>query len=237
EMRLLGACDAHILSSARERDKLHARYPAAMIHVVPNGVDVSHYSGIAAGIRDQLVFVGSMDYSANIDAALWFAKEVWPAISREHPDLSLVIAGREPPPHIRALAAQSRIVVTGSVPDIRPYYARALAAIVPLRVGSGTRLKILEAMAAGVPVISTNLGAEGLEVEDEANLLLASSPAEIAAAVGRLVSSPETWARLSQAGLELVQRLYDWPILGDRLYRVHCETLEARETRRCVQGY
>src|SRR5208282_5448747 len=135
---------------AREREKLQARVPTANIHVVPNGVDVPYYS-ISPAARNQLLFVGSMDYSANIDAVLWFAGEVWPEISRRHPNLSFVIAGREPAPQVRALAASDRIVVTGSVADIRPFYAGALAALAPLRVGSGTRLKILEAMAAGVP--------------------------------------------------------------------------------------
>jgi polysaccharide biosynthesis protein PslH len=227
ETRLLSACDAHTLSSAREREKLESRVPGANLHVVPNGVDVAHYSSaaeIAAEDRRQLVFVGSMDYSANIDAALWFAGETWPEVSRRYPALSLAIVGRNPAPEVRALA-RDRLIVTGSVSDTRPYYAGALAAVVPLRVGSGTRLKILEAMAAGVPVISTRLGAEGLEVEDQVNILLADSPVEMLAAIGQLTSSPEAWRRLAQAGRELVTKLYDWPMLGAQLYRIHCEAL------------
>ena len=105
-----------------------------------------------------------MDYHANIDAVTWFSRTAWPEIAPKHPDLHFTIVGRDPAPAVRALASD-RIHVTGTVDDVRPFYASAVAAVVPIRSGSGTRLKILEAMAAGVPVISTRLGAEGIEVE------------------------------------------------------------------------
>jgi glycosyltransferase involved in cell wall biosynthesis len=103
---------------------------------------------------------------------------------------------------------------------------------VPLRIGSGTRLKILEAMAAGIPVISTRLGAEGLDLEDGTHLLLADSAAEMIAAVSRLAGSPELWMRLSRSGRDLVSRLYDWHTLTENLYRIHCAAVErARQHR------
>ena len=112
------------------------------------------------------MFVGSMDYHANIDAALYFADEIWPQVRERRPDLEFVVVGSRPTAEILALRNQPGITVTGTVDDIRPYYRSALAVVVPLRVGSGTRLKVLEAMAAGTPVISTTLGAEGLATKD-----------------------------------------------------------------------
>jgi glycosyltransferase involved in cell wall biosynthesis len=166
-----------------------------------------------------------MDYSANIDAVVWFVNNMWPELSQQNPALSFAIVGRDPTPEVRALAGD-RVSVTGTVPDVRPYYSGALAAVVPLRFGSGTRLKILEAMAAGIPVISTRLGAEGLDLEDGTHLLIADSASEMIAAVCRLADSPELWQRLSRSGREVVSRSYDWGALTENLYRIHCAAVE-----------
>ncbi len=233
ETQLLDACDVHTVTSEREHGRLQARNPAAEIHVVPNGVDVQYFAAPETdpgAPRTSLLFAGSMDYSANVDAAVWFVNDIWPELSRQHPALSFTIVGRDPKPEVRALAAD-RVRVTGTVPDVRPYYAGALAAVVPLRFGSGTRLKILEAMAAGIPVISTRLGAEGLDLEDGAHLLLADSASEMIAAVSRLAASPELWLRLSRSGREVVSRLYDWRALAENLYRIHCAAVERSRQR------
>ena len=235
ETKLLGACDVHTVTSERERVRLQARNPAAEIHVIPNGVDVQYFGSPETDPgtpRTGLLFAGSMDYSANVDAVVWFVNHIWPALSQEHPALSFAIVGRDPTPEVRALAGD-RVSVTGTVPDVRPYYAGALAAVVPLRIGSGTRLKILEAMAAGIPVISTKLGAEGLDVEDGTHLLLADSAGEMIAAVSQLAASPELWLRLSRSGREVVSRLYDWHALTEELYRIHCAAVE-RARRRSI---
>jgi glycosyltransferase involved in cell wall biosynthesis len=234
ERGLLAACDAHTVASDRERRTLSVRVPQATIRAVPNGVDVGHYSAVAAGREDarkadsgrgEILFVGSMDYHANIDAAAWFVRQVWPALRRKHPDLTFTIVGRNPSAEVRALASDG-VTVTGAVEDVRPYYARALAVIAPLRVGSGTRLKILEAMACGAPVVSTRLGAEGLDVSDREDILLADTAAEIVAAVSRLISLPQLSRSLAEAGRRLVRQQYDWSILGARLQRIHCEVID-----------
>jgi len=233
ETRFLGACDVHTVTSERERVRLQSRNPAAEIHVIPNGVDVQYFGAQeldCGSPRTSLVFAGSMDYSANVDAVVWFVNHIWPALRQEHPALSFAIVGRDPTTEVRALAGD-RVTVTGTVPDVRPYYAGALAAVVPLRIGSGTRLKILEAMAAGIPVISTRLGAEGLDLEDGTHLLLADSADDMIAAVGRLAASSELWQRLSRSGREVVSRLYDWRALTEDLYRIHCAALERARQR------
>jgi glycosyltransferase involved in cell wall biosynthesis len=237
ENRLLNTCPTHTVTSQRERQKLLARCPGAEIHVVPNGVDTGFYAAenvseaarrsSQRGSNQTILFVGSMDYHANIDAVTWFSRTAWPEIVRNHPNLHFTIVGRDPAPEVHALASD-RIHVAGTVDDVRPFYASAVAAVVPLRSGSGTRLKILEAMAAGLPVVSTRMGAEGIEAEDDVHLLLADSGPEIAAAVRRVASSVETRTRLSAAGRALVGRVYDWSVIGKRLYGIHANLVESR---------
>jgi sugar transferase (PEP-CTERM/EpsH1 system associated) len=243
EDRLLEACATHTVTSERERQKLLARHSNARIQIIPNGIDTSFYSveKIAearrrsgkADLKKTILFVGSMDYHANVDAVTWFWREIWPEIAHNHPEIHFTIVGRDPAPEVRALASD-RIHVTGTVDDVRPFYASALAVVVPLRSGSGTRLKILEAMAAGVPVVSTRLGAEGIEAEDDVHLLLADKCQEIAVAVGRLVTSPEMRVRLSREARSLVCKLYDWSIIGKQLYGIHADLARSRVPG-CVQ--
>jgi glycosyltransferase involved in cell wall biosynthesis len=224
ESRLLRTSKIHTVPSERERKTLVAREHQNEIHVVPNGVDVARFSeankGAPRGDSNTVLFVGSMDYHANIDAVTWFTRQIWPVINAQHGQLKFTIVGRGPGPEIQKLASES-VCVTGTVPDVLPFYEGALAVVVPLRVGGGTRLKILEAMAAGVPVISTRLGAEGLEVSDETNILLADTPGEIASAVGKLKSDVEFRRYLANNGRLLVSQKYDWDALGQQLYRIH----------------
>ena len=227
ENRLLRMCDAHTVVSARDKAKLLSRAPGARITVVPNGVDVEFY-GVGERVSNprEILFVGSMDYHANADAAIWFASNVWPLLKRAIPDLVFRIVGRDPVPEVRALVTPD-ILVTGTVDDIRPYYARAAATVVPLRVGSGTRLKILESMAAGIPVVSTRLGAEGIEARDGCDILLADEPASLAEALKSVVTDGVLAERLRVEGRALVSRLYDWSRAGQKLYSVHAG-LQAR---------
>jgi glycosyltransferase involved in cell wall biosynthesis len=238
EERLLDTSAAHTVTSERERQKLLARRPNANIQVIPNGVDTSFYTAtkIAEACRrhgksdskSTILFVGSMDFHANVDGVTWFSRTAWPEIARNHPDLHFTIVGRDPAPEVRALASD-RIHVTGTVDDVRPFYASAVAAVVPLRSGSGTRLKILESMAAGVPVVSTQLGAEGIDVEHDVHILLADSVTEIVTAVHRIALSAEERSRLSQAAHALICRVYDWSVVGKQLYRIHDEQVHARQ--------
>ena len=233
EERLLDQCEGHVVCSERERQQLLERVPEALVHVVGNGVDVDFHSdaqieracrcrpGIANWSRESIVFVGSMDYHANIDAALFFAKEVWPRLRARRSSLRFVIVGSRPAPEIMALARQPGITVTGTVDDVRPYYRTALAVVIPIRVGSGTRLKALEAMAAGVPVVSTTVGIEGIEIIPGENVVLADSGEELAQAVLRLSECETEWQRLAAGGRALVRARYDWRALGESLYRFH----------------
>ncbi len=228
ETRLVTLCDAHTVVSEREKAKLLERNSEANVTVIPNGVDTSAFAySEATHPGTTLLFVGSMDYHANIDAVTWFAKKVWPAVARRFPTLEFAIVGRSPGREIRLLACD-KIQVTGTVPDVRPFYAKALAVVVPLRVGGGTRLKILEAMAMGVPVISTTLGAEGIAVEDGKNILLADSEEQMLNALERIVTDCVFRRSLTAAARELVVKRYDWTSIGNQLYETHSEIAQAR---------
>jgi sugar transferase (PEP-CTERM/EpsH1 system associated) len=228
EKRALRDFDAHIAVSQRDADRLRTINPDARIFVIENGVDTDFYSGPSANdesLARRIVFVGSMDYHANIDAAVNFAREVWPQLRERRPELIFTIVGKDPAPEVRELAQIPGVEVTGTVDDVRPFYRDASAAVVPLKVGGGSRLKILEAMAAGVPVISTTLGAEGLEVLHDENILIADTNEQLVQAITSVVENKTRRDQLSAAGRELVSRRYDWSSLGTALFDVYEELL------------
>ncbi len=250
ERRAMRDFDAHVVVSERDRERLLQLKSASSISVIENGVDSNHYSDQAieaahaaraaehdrAGSngsrptrrRNRIVFVGSMDYHANIDGVVEFAREVWPTLHERHAELVFTIVGRDPADEIRALASLPGIEVTGTVADVRPYYREAVASVVPLRVGGGSRLKILEAMAAGVPVVSTTLGAEGLKVSHERDILIADKNEELGEAVATVVESEAMGRRLREGGRALVSNRYDWLQAGESLFKIYQELLAAR---------
>ncbi len=180
---------------------------------VPTGVDVDYFEPPAQTARDAqgLVFVGSMDWMPNIDGIRWFTEAVLPLIREKRRDLPVTIVGRLPPPEIQALAeTDSFLKVTGTVPDVRPYLWGACISIVPLRIGGGTRLKIYESMAAGVPVLSTTVGAEGLDVVNGETIALADTPEEFARLALELTRDSQARAKMSAAAREMVASRYSW---------------------------
>lgn len=239
ELKLLQDCDAHIAVSEADRQRLKRACPSARVHCIPNGVDASWYAEVSPGgdraaelaRRTDVLFVGSMDYFPNVDGACWFHQEVWPLVRQASPRTRLVIVGRDPHPRVQQLRSE-QVHVTGTVEDVRPYYAAAVAAVVPLRSGAGSRLKIPEAMAAGVPVISTRIGAEGLDLTPGDHYLAAETPEEFADAFRWLLNSPEHWQRLSETGMRLARERFDWGILGQRAYDIHMEAQRVRSKER-----
>jgi glycosyltransferase involved in cell wall biosynthesis len=227
EAQTLRQAFGHLVCSERERTELHHVAPDARVAVVENGVDTRFYedgAGFSIG-RRRIVFVGSMSYHANIDAAVSFARGVWPRIRERFPLWRLTLVGSNPAPVVLALGREQNVEVTGTVPDVRPYYREALAAIIPLRAGGGTRLKILEAMAAGVPVVSTTLGAEGLAVSPDVNILIADKDEDWLPRLAALSRQSDSWNGLAIAGRELVRSRYDWEVIGKSLYETYCDWL------------
>ena len=202
----------HIVAvSAVDADMMRRLFGVSNITEIPTGVNLEYHAPQRTSHATDLVFVGSMDWLANVDGVLWFVREVLPLIRRGRPECRVTIAGRKPPREIVELsAADPRIVVTGTVPDVRPYLWGAAASIVPLRIGGGTRLKIYESMAAKVPIVSTTIGAEGLEAKNGENILLADSAEDFAARCLSLLESPDERARIAGSAWEMVRSRFSW---------------------------
>jgi glycosyltransferase involved in cell wall biosynthesis len=174
-----------------------------------------------------MLFTGLMAYAPNHDACLWFCRDILPLVQRQIPDAHLTVMGRYPKPEVEALASK-QVTVTGGVEDATPFFQRAAVCVVPLRLGSGTRLKILEAFAKGKAVVSTTLGAEGLEAVDGQHLLIADDPASFAAAVVRLLKDADLRQRMGQAARALVEQRYDWRQIVENVERAYEEALSRK---------
>lgn len=222
EQDAVRSVDGIVAVSDHDRQWLERHAPGTPIALVPNGVDVDYFQPQPAPKVNSVVFTGAMNYPPNVDAVLWFAEAILPRLRQRLPELGFTIVGSRPLPEVEALARLPGVRVTGRVDDIRPYIAEALAFVVPLRSGGGTRLKILQAMAMASPVVATTLGAEGLEVADGTDILIADDPDAFARQVLALAASPDLAARIGQAGRELALARYDWQkcLLGlEDLYR------------------
>jgi glycosyltransferase involved in cell wall biosynthesis len=228
ENRILHSASGHLVCSPRERDNLMKIAPRARIEVIENGVDTTRFqaSPPAHLQRNRVVYVGLMSYHANIEAATWFTRQVWPSIHRKFPTWTLTLVGADPARPVLDLAREPGVEVTGTVPDVAPYYDQAIAAVVPLRTGGGTRLKILEAMAAWVPVVSTPIGAEGLEISDGANILLAPGDGpgleeKWTASLESVAAESPFRSALVSAGRALVLDRYDWEAIESRVFDLY----------------
>lgn len=195
------------------------------VDVIPNGVDIDYFAPADSNPRSLpatniIIFTGFLAYYTNSDSLRFFVDDIWPLIRGRRPDAQFWIVGANPTPEVEAMARHAGIEVFASVPDVRPYLEQSTVAIVPLRLGSGTRLKILEALAANRPVVSTTLGAEGLHLESGHDLLRADTPAEFADAVVTLLECPDDARALAAHGQETVRRLYSWDTIGTTLQQI-----------------
>ena len=189
--------------------------PGMPVYVVPNGVDVKRFlSHGETGTRVGLIFYGVLGYAPNTDALLYFSRDILPLVKETSPHTTLTILGANAPMAITDLGTAPGIQYLGFVPDVRPYLWTHKICVVPLRSGGGTRLKILESMAAGLPVVSTTKGAEGLEVQHMENILIADTPREFVEAVELLENNDVLYRKIQQNGQALVKRKYDWSELG-----------------------
>jgi polysaccharide biosynthesis protein PslH len=199
------------------------------VAVIPNGVDTCFFHpGSAPGhersAHPTVLFCGAMDYNPNIDALRWYFAQIHEALLTQCPDLRLFIVGKAPTEEVKRYATQPNVVVTGGVPDVRPYYAQAWLQIVPLRIGGGTRLKIVESMAMGTPVVSTPIGAQGLPVRHDHDILLAESAADFIRQTARALQEPALRGQLRSNGLSTVQARLSWPLLGCQLGELYSTT-------------
>jgi glycosyltransferase involved in cell wall biosynthesis len=222
ERRICRMADRVVAVSEADRKALQMILPDLAVAVVPNGVDLEFYRpGIVPPLAEArthtLVFTGKMDYRPNVDAVLWFADAVLPLILAQAPDTRFYVVGQQPHERLARLAERPGITLTGRVPDTRPYIAAAGVYIVPLRIGGGTRLKVLEAMAMGQAIVSTRLGCDGFDFTDGREVLFADEPAAFAEAVLDLFRDREQAAVLGQTARAFVETHYGWDAIVPRL--------------------
>jgi glycosyltransferase involved in cell wall biosynthesis len=201
-----------VTAVSREDANIIRKWGVERVSVVDNGVDLGFYNPEACNEDDsELLFLASLDWAPNVDGLKYFLAEVLPLIVAKEPKARVTIAGRKPPADLRKYCeAMANTNFVGEVPDVRPYLERAAVILVPLRVGGGSRLKILEAMAAGKAIVSTSVGAEGLAVTNNQQLILADDPRSFADAATALMHSAAERRRLGKAGRELVEDKYSW---------------------------
>jgi polysaccharide biosynthesis protein PslH len=208
-------------------------YGVVRVSSVPTGVDTDFFrpSGTVSRKPGSIVFTGSMDWMPNEDGMVWFVEEILPRIERAIPEATLTIVGRNPTSRVKALAdGRPRISVTGTVPDVRPYLEAASVVVVPLRVGGGTRIKIYEAMGMERAVVSTTIGAEGLDVRDGKHIVLADDPDAFADAVIGLLRSPERAADIGHASASHVRTHFGWASVAEQ-FAERCSTAASPSER------
>ena len=215
----------------RELLKYAPTLSPAQVSLLPNGVDVSNYDiGDVEPQKNTLIYNGAITYNANYDAVQFFLREILPIIQSEIPQVKVKITGKTTGVDLDSLPLNENVIFTGYVSDIRPVIKSSTVCIVPLQVGGGTRLKILEALALGTPVVTTSKGAEGLDMQPGRDLLVADSPADFARAVVRVVNEPELRDQLRVNGRKAVEA-YDSYNIAENLHKLLLEKLEKRQKK------
>ncbi len=234
ETRVCTRVDGVLAVSEADAHAIQELDESIRVSVVPNGVDCTFFSTAAKPAEypeetkikhlASIVFTGTMNFRPNVDAVLWFCEEILPLIKKEAYHVHFYIVGQWPTAAVRALAGPA-VSVTGYVSDIRPYIMNSAVYVVPMRMGSGTKLKVMEAMAMGIPVVSTSLGAEGIDVVAGEHLHLADTPADFAHAVVTLLNDSRERQRLASNARRLVEEKYDWTTIVPSLEAIYTKAL------------
>ncbi len=199
------------------------------VAVIENGVDLAYFVPQGkTGEKLNLVFTGSMDWRPNQDATTFFVESIFPLLRKHFPHITATFVGRNPTEEITVFGEIDGITITGTVDDVRPYIAEGSIYIVPLRIGGGSRLKILEALAMKKPIVSTTVGAEGLQTEDRKHLLLAETPQDFLDAIIELTKNQTLADSLGENGRKLVEEKYGWDAISEKFYSFLCEVRETK---------
>ena len=227
EQRWCRQAAVNVIVSSLDAERVAAITGGCETVVVENGVDVDYFrpSPSEASEPGHLVFVGTMDWYPNRDAVQWFLREVWPALRQRDPRRRLTVIGRDPPGDVRGVPGVS---APGLVEDIRPHVARAAVYVCPLRDGGGTRLKVLDALAMGKPLVGSGLAVEGLDLVDGQHYLRAETPGQYVRQIERLDADPGLRERLARDGRRLVERRYSWDALGPQLDEAYDAAVRVR---------
>jgi glycosyltransferase involved in cell wall biosynthesis len=228
ERRVLGDVDATVTVGKRDFEFLKNLAPGARVHHVPLGVDTDYFEprDESGGDAPSVIFTGTMSFPPNIDAVLHFHERILPRIRDRIPEVRFVVAGSSPPREITELASEKGVEVTGYVDDLRPYVAQATIAVCPMRMGGGMKIKILEAMAMGKTIVSTSLGAEGIDAADGENIILADGEDEFAGAVVKALGDPSLRKRVGTEARKLVETGYSWDACARRHEEIYLSLIE-----------
>jgi glycosyltransferase involved in cell wall biosynthesis len=233
EVQLTRNVDAVICMTDPDARELQKYAPSTPVHVINTGVDLDYFSPPEHPSHEKrLVFVGAFQHLPNVEAMLYFCKEVLPAIRREAPETEMLIVGSNPPASIAALTSTRGVQVTGFVQDIRPYMADSSIYVVPLRLGVGIRGKILEAWGMGMAVVSTSVGCAGLEFEHGRNLLVGDTSEQLAAHVLSLLKDPDRRIQLGREGRKTAEAYYSWESSAEKLDALYQKMIKDSARRR-----
>ena len=227
---IMGFDRATVVSENEREQMIRLGCAPSRVAVLPNGVDASNLSVTGSPQPGRLIYPGSMTYSANYDAVSYFLAEVYPLIRRARPDAELAVTGSTEGVALERLPRHDGVVFTGHLPDIRTAIADSDVCVVPLRIGGGTRLKIIQSLALGTPVVSTSKGAEGLDVTPEQDILLADTPQQFARQVLRLVADRVLREKLAMAGRQWVAGRYTWDKIALHLESILSDIIQQRPT-------
>jgi glycosyltransferase involved in cell wall biosynthesis len=213
-----------VVVSELDRLEMIRRCPSGKVVLVPNGVHTDELHPVAPNGSSGVIFMGSMDYEPNRDAAMWLCNSIWPHVRNEAPKACLYIVGRNPPPQLLERNQPGAIEIAANVPSVVPYARKCSVSVVPIRVGGGTRLKVLISMALGLAVISTSIGCEGLDLEAPSELLRVDDPIDFARRTSELLGDREKQRSLARAGRLAVEQRYDWrrifPVLEEQYLEI-----------------
>ncbi|HKJ66917.1 MAG TPA: glycosyltransferase family 4 protein [bacterium] len=219
--------DALFVTCRRDKEILDTDTAEVPKYIIPNGVDLEYFRPPTIQPEPySLVFTGMMGYVPNYDAMVYFLDEVFPILQKQVPGIHIYIVGNNPP-DILARRESDQVTITGFVEDVRPFIARAAVYVVPLRMGGGTRLKVLEALSMQKPVVTTALGCEGIDVLHEETALITDEPEAFADAIIRLLKDQQLQQRLTRNGYQLVREQYDWRIIGELIERSYQDITSA----------
>src|ERR1035437_1312815 len=231
EKEAMALYDEVLVSSVADREALMEISPGVMPTVLRNGVDADYFAAVPPRpARGTIVLTGAMSYQPNAEAAVDFCRDVLPLVRGRRRDAHLDIVGSSPGRSVRALAAPD-VAVTGFVEDLRPYLSRAQVAVCPTRLGAGSQYKVLEAMAAGVPVVATRAAAKAHELKDGVHLIAADDASETAEAVLEIIGNAALAGRLREAGLTEIRTRFTWDVVGNELDRIHALLVAAVKGR------
>lgn len=237
EVEIMQSFDRGTVVANFDRDYLLNQDNNLNLAVVPMGVDLKYFhphhntlydsnglqTTVSSDTSKNLLFTGTMNYFPNSDAVIYFCNEIFPLIHKRHPDVHFFIVGNHPTEQVSRLAENKGVTVTGYVPDIRPYFDKASVFVAPMRAGSGIQTKNLEAMAMGTPVVTTSIGAMGLEAKIGKELLTADNPQDFADNVVHLIENPEIQQQFGSAGRKRIEESYDWNVLVEKLEQIYAE--------------